>query len=177
MDQWLVGLHEGVEGAYRHFFENYYQVLGVFAMKYVKDKNVAEDIVNDVIVGLYTRRPRFDNLTALKSFLFTSIRNRCINIARDDKVRKRYLESAPREEFFLDNILEEEIYFLLKKKISTLPEYPRKVYELSLQGASNEEIAEKLSLTVDSVKSHKKRGKQILKEKLKGLMAFMFIEL
>ena len=37
---------------------------------------------------------------------------------------------------------------------------------------SAEEIAEQLGLTVDSVKAHKKRGKQILKERLKGLMAF-----
>lgn len=177
-DQWLARLHGGDEEAYRVFFEQYYQVLGVFALKYVKDKGVAEDIVNDVIVGMYVHKPHFENLTALKSFLFTSVRNRCLNSARNDRARQRYLENTAQEnDLFLDRILEEEVYFLLKKQISTLPEYPRKVYELSLQGAGNEEIAEKLSLTVDSVKAYKKRGKQILKEKLKGLASFLSVQL
>ena len=48
----------------------------------------------------------------------------------------------------------------------------RQIYELTLQELSNEEIAAQLGLSVDSVKAHKKRGKQILKERLKGLMAF-----
>ncbi len=56
--------------------------------------------------------------------------------------------------------------------IGELSDPVRKIYELTLQEFSNEEIAEQLGLTVDSVKAHKKRGKQILKERLKGLMAF-----
>lgn len=175
--QWLQQLRRGDDKAYRIFFEEYYQVLGVFALKYVKRQDVAEDIVNDVIVSLYSSRPQFDNLVAFKSFLYTAVRNRCMNLARTDKARQRYADAklTDNEDFFLDSIIEEEVYFLLRNSISTLPEMPRRIYEMSLHGRSNEEIARELSLTVDSVKAYKKRGKQMLKEKLKGLMGLLSV--
>ena len=55
----------------------------------------------------------------------------------------------------------------MHKAINELPDQIQTIYELSLKGKSNEEIARVLNLSLDSVKSYKKRGKQILKEKLK----------
>ncbi len=49
---WLEQLHAGKEEAYRILFDEYYQILGVFAMKYVRDKEVAEDIVQAVILPI-----------------------------------------------------------------------------------------------------------------------------
>ena len=74
--KWIEQLHFGNEEAYRILFDEYYQMLGVFAMKYVKDKEVAEDIVQDVITELYSRRLLFDTPVALKSFLFLSVKNK-----------------------------------------------------------------------------------------------------
>lgn len=177
---WLERLHRGEEWAYRTFFDQYYQILALFAMKYVRQRETAEDVVNDVIVSMYRKRPRFDSVVALKSYLYLSVRNSCLNILRNGKAQSRYAEvagEAAGEQFFLDRIIEEEVYFLLENAIAGLPEMPRRVYELSLQDLSNEEIARQLSLTVDSVKAYKKRGEQILKERLKGLMSILSVPL
>ena len=124
---------------------------------------MAEDIVQDIILELYSRRLRFNTPVALKSFLFLSVKNRALNFLRRQRAQEHYLSiSVEEESFFLNNIIREEVYYHLQKMIG----------ELTLQEFSNEEIAEQLGLTVDSVKAHKKRGKQILKERLKGLMAF-----
>ena len=64
-----------------------------------------------------------------------------------------------------------------KKAIKELPEQIQQIYELSLQGKSNEEIAQTLDLSLDSVKSYKKRGKLMLKDKLKDLMCFLSVPL
>ncbi|UWO49455.1 sigma-70 family RNA polymerase sigma factor [Butyricimonas virosa] len=142
-------------------------------MKYVKDKEVAEDIVQDVITELYSRRLLFDTPVALKSFLFLSVKNKALNFLRRQQAQERYLNNRMEEEsFFLNNIIREEVYYHLQKMIGELSDPVRQIYELTLQELSNEEIAEQLGLSVDSVKAHKKRGKQILKERLKGLMAF-----
>ena len=66
--KWIEQLHAGKEEAYRILFDEYYQMLCVFAMKYIKDKEVAEDIVQDIILELYSRRLRFNTPVALKSF-------------------------------------------------------------------------------------------------------------
>ena len=171
--KWIKQLHFGNEEAYRILFDEYYQMLGVFAMKYVKDKEVAEDIVQDVITELYSRRLLFDTPVALKSFLFLSVKNKALNFLRRQQAQERYLNNRMEEEsFFLNNIIREEVYYHLQKMIGELSDPVRQIYELTLQELSNEEIAEQLGLSVDSVKAHKKRGKQILKERLKGLMAF-----
>lgn len=171
--KWIEQLHAGKEEAYRILFDEYYQMLCVFAMKYIKDKEVAEDIVQDIILELYSRRLRFNTPVALKSFLFLSVKNRALNFLRRHRAQEHYLSiSVEEESFFLNNIIREEVYYHLQKMIGELSDPVRKIYELTLQEFSNEEIAEQLGLTVDSVKAHKKRGKQILKERLKGLMAF-----
>ena len=140
-------------------------------MKYVRDKEVAEDIVQDVILELYNRRLLFNSLLALKSFLFLSVKNRALNFLRHRQAQERYLNYKTEEEsFFLNNIIREEVYYHLQKMIGELSEPVRKIYELTLQELSNEEIAEQLGLSVDSVKAHKKRGKQVLKGKLKELL-------
>lgn len=178
--KWLQQLCRGEEEGYRVFFEEYYQVLGVFAMKYVKEKEAAEDIVQDVLLELYSRHLQFDTVVALKAWLFTSIKNKCVNHLRHLRSRERYLQELPAEEeseFFLDRIIEEEVYFLLHKAVCELADPVRRIYELSLGGHSNEEIAAMLDLTIDSVKSYKKRGKQVLRERLKGLMGMLSVTL
>ena len=162
---WLKRLCAGEEEAYRFFFKEYYQILGSFAQQYVKEEMIAEDIVNDVIYELYRNKKSFPDIVSLKSFLFTSIKHRSLNYIRGKKAQERYLQDPQvandTEEFFLDAIIEEEVYFLMHKAITELPEKIQEIYKLSLSGESNEAIAAQLHLTIDSVKAYKKRGKQI----------------
>ena len=104
--KWIEQLHAGKEEAYRILFDEYYQMLCVFAMKYIKDKEVAEDIVQDIILELYSRRLRFNTPVALKSFLFLSVKNRALNFLRRQRAQEHYLSiSVEEESFFLNNIM------------------------------------------------------------------------
>ena len=177
---WVKQLVAGEEIAYKIFFEEYYQILAHFAFRYVKDIDTAEDIVHDIILDLYSQKRNFDCINKLKSFLYLSIKSRCLNHIRHENAKHHYLQEKTNEqseEFFLDYIVEEEVYFLMNKAIKELPDKIQSIYQLVLAGKSNEEIAEALSRSLDSVKAYKKRGKQILKEKLKGLMCFLSVPL
>lgn len=177
---WVKRLVAGDEIAYKFFFQEYYPVFVHFAQKYVKDIYSAEDIVHDVILELYSSKRHFDNLEKLKTFLYHSVKNRAINHIRHENAKLHYIQESmfrENEEFFLDAIIEEEVYFLMNKALKDFPNQIQNVYELALQGKSNEEIARSLNLSLDSVKSYKKRGKQILKEKLKGLLYFLSVSL
>lgn len=178
-DEWVRRLASGDEAAYRMLFDEYYQILAHFAMRYLHDAQASEDIVHDAIFDLYTSKRTFEHLSSLKSFLYLSVKNRCLNYRDHEKARENYSRRSTdeQEEFFLDAIIEEEVYFLMHKAIQELPAQIQQIYELSLQGKSNEEIAELLGLSMDSVKSYKKRGKQMLKDRLKGLMGFLTVSL
>lgn len=170
---WLRQLAKGDEYAYRVLFDRYYDVLNNFACKYVDDTAVSEDIVQDVFYNLWEKRESYRDIASLKSYLYSSVKNKCLNHLKHIEVKNKYLDSEKKkhsDEFFLNQILEEEVYQILRDAIKTLPEQTRMVYELSLLGYTNPEIAEKLDLSDDSVKSHKKRGKKFLKERLQNLV-------
>lgn len=175
---WLSNLSIGDEGAYRLLFERYYALLGAFAYRYLNDRQLCENVVHDVFLGLYQEKERFLDISALKSYLYSAVRNRCVDLLRHRQVESRYeKEERENEEeaFYEEGILEAEAYVLLKKAITELPGQTREVYDLVLQGYNNPEIAEKLSLTENAVKAHKKRGKKILREKMEHLLSVSLI--
>lgn len=170
---WLTQLNKGEDSAFKALFEKLYFPLSSFAGKYLEDGGTAEDIVQDVLYELCFRKRSFDSVMSLKSYLYGVVRNRCLNVLKRRGVQAKYLierNYKEESEFFLNQILEEELYALLKDAINSLPERTRNVYELALLGHDNTEIANQLGLTENAVKSYKKRGKKLLYEKLKNLI-------
>ena len=89
---------------------------------------MAEDIVQDIILELYSRRLRFNTPVALKSFLFLSVKNRALNFLRRQRAQEHYLSiSVEEESFFLNNIIREEVYYHLQKMIGELSDPVRKI--------------------------------------------------
>ncbi|MDD2242788.1 MAG: sigma-70 family RNA polymerase sigma factor, partial [Bacteroidales bacterium] len=74
---------------------------------------------------------------------------------------------------YLTNRIESEVLWEVFSKVEQLPAECKKVFKLSyLENMSNQEIADMLSISVNTVKSQKSRAKQLLKESLKGLFVF-----
>lgn len=170
---WFKSLCQGEEYAYKELFVRFYFSLSSFACKHLEVKEMAEDVVQDTLYELWVKKLQFTTYIELKTYLYRTVRNKCLNILKHKQVKAKYIaESTYKEEydFFLNQILEEEVYTLLKEAIDSLPGQTKHVYELALLGHSNEEIAEILSISIDAVKALKKRGKKILQEKLKYLI-------
>lgn len=178
-DIWLKQLSKGTEEAYKLLFDRYYSLLGIVAYHYLNDKQKSEDVVHDVLLGLYQDKERFETITALKAYLYNSIRNRSLNMLRHDKIKARYAEEYKAEEerngLFQNQVLEAEVHELLEQAIAQLPRQTRMVYELVLLGYDNKEIALKTGLTEVAVKAHKQRGKKILREKLQHLLTILIL--
>lgn len=153
-------------------FANYYTPLVLFANNYVNnDQSISEDIVQDVFLKLLQKKYSFDSLSSLKAYLYKSIKNACINYIKHEKVKQLYVDEEKNikisETNFLDQVLEEEVYFHLIKALENLPNRCKEVFKLSIEGLKNPEIATKMDISVETVKSQKKRGKKILKKLLK----------
>ena len=177
-DVWLKQLGNGTEEAYKLLFDRYYSLLGIVAYHYLNDRQKSEDVVHDVLLGLYQDKERFETITALKAYLYNSVRNRSLNMLRHDKIKARYAEEYAEKEkssLFQNQVLEAEVHELLEQAIAQLPRQTRMVYELVLLGYNNKEIAAKAGLTEDAVKAHKQRGKKILREKLQHLLTIWIL--
>ena len=168
--KWLQGLKMGDDRAFKVLFEKYYASLCAFATNFVDDPDVAEDIVQEIFFKLYTDKPTFDVVVALKSYLYLATKNQCARIEQE------YMSSLKEREtttFFFNQIVEQELLALLSEAILDLPRQTGQVFQLVMEGFDNAEIAEKLNLSIDSVKSHKKRGKQLLKNRLGDITAIL----
>jgi RNA polymerase sigma-70 factor (ECF subfamily) len=163
-------INRGDKGAFREVFENYFAALSAFGYKYIADRFVIEDMVQEVFITFWEKRQDFDHINALKSFLYTSVRNKCLNHLKHQAVLKKHepalvyeLES---DHHFTSHVIEEETFNQLFAEIKKLPESSQEIMILALNGLKNQEIADELEISINTVKTQKKIAYSKLKEKL-----------
>ncbi|MDE5422014.1 RNA polymerase sigma-70 factor [Ancylomarina sp. DW003] len=168
--QLLYQFKQGDMKAFRKLFEEFYPRLCSFAFKYLQDDQLSEDIVQEVLSDLWDKRQSVTIKVSLKSFLYTSVKNRCLNfISKDKNEKKRFLDYVCFASDSVDdyNFIEEEVHANLHKAIKNLPEKSQKVILLSMQEMSNVEIQEELNVSVNTVKSNKRRAYKMLRDMLR----------
>ena len=147
------------------------------AVKFVQDKTVAEDIVQEVFVRLWTKRKEYDTIPNLKTFLYVAVKNRCFNYLRDKKDTVDYesAEMANLEDHFRNHLIEEETYRLIAEAVEKLPPQSGRVIQLALSGKQNKEIAEILGVSVNTVKTLKYNAISVLRQSIKGAFCLFVI--
>jgi len=144
---------------YDELFKHYSKPLFYYAVKFVEDE-VAQDIVQDVFIKLWSDRSIIIS-QSLNSFLFTMVRNSCLQQLEKQKVRNKYLESTrlmlQEEElrYFMDEnqaLIEQELEDKLNEVLNSLPERCRQIFNMSrFENRKNKEIAEELEISVKAV--------------------------
>ena len=155
---------------FESLFSDYYGALVCYATKYIKREDIAEDLVQDLFVSLWEGHHVFPSQAALRSFLYISLKNAALDYLKHLNVENQYIEEALAASKFLseDSFQKEEVFRLLFKQIDLLPERCREIFLLHLEGFDNETIAKRLSLSIETVKTQKKRAMKTLRNNLKG---------
>jgi RNA polymerase sigma-70 factor (ECF subfamily) len=166
----ITAFQNGDKEAFNHVFNMFYKRICFFAAGIVNEDG-AEDIVQDTFVKLWERRKSFHNLNAIKAFLYLTTKNSCINTYKHQKVIDKF-ESVKVEEIDESNIIyhliEAEVLEEVQQAVQQLPQSYRKVIYLSyFQGLSNQETADYLHVSINTVKTQKVRSLRILREILK----------
>ena len=177
----LQSLNRGNKNAYQIVFEKYFNALCAFCYKYLNDQSETEDIVQEVFISFWEHKKDFDHLNAIKAFLYTSARNKCLNHLKHRLVKQKH-ESAliyelESEQFFTNHVIEEEAFNQLYSEIKALPESSQKIMLLALKGLKNREIAEKLVISENTVKTQKKIAYAKLKHKLSPVLNAVLLTL
>ena len=79
------------------------------------------------------------------------------------------------DEEFCNMVIEEEVQRFIWTEIQHLSEEQQRVISLHLAGKNNVEIADLLHISINTVKTHKARARQILRIKLKDLFFVTFV--
>ena len=131
----LSGLNSREDKAFDELFRMYYPALSLFAAGILNDMEAARDVVQDVMINTWEQDYRFKEMPALRSFLYTGVRNKALNLLEKDNNRRRIRESLPEEPApGYDNFLmevESMVLVRISAAIEELPPQSREVFQLS----------------------------------------------
>ena len=160
---------------FKELFDHYFNALCVFGNRYLHDSSISEDIVQEVFIKLWNDQKTFSHANAIKTYLYTSVRNTSLNHIRDTAIADKNISQAnlETEEEFSNHIIEEETFNQLYAEIKNLPASAQEVMLLALNGLKNQEIADELGVSVNTVKTQKKIAYAKLKNKLSPALHFI----
>lgn len=157
-------ISQGDNIAYTTIFRKYYKALVIFAHTFLKNKETAEDLVQNFFCKIWEERINLSKIENCRSYFYISIHHTCLNYLRDNKIiTGNPLPEKPAEENMLDILMEEEIYRILIENIRQLPGKCKDILLMKINGMGNTEIAAQMNITEETVRSQIRRGKNLLK--------------
>lgn len=169
-------LNEGKDG-FKSIFQNYYQPLFHLSFHYLEDEDEAKGVVQEAFVKLWEIRHKLNEDSNLRNFLFTLVKNNCLNILKRRQILLKHHEKIKwiemhyqyeslrrtNENYMEFNELKEKIDAAIMK----LPESCRVVFEMSrFEELKNREIADKLGISQKTVEAHLTKALKILRSEL-----------
>ena len=173
-------LGQGDELAFTIIYQRYHKLLYVVAYKYLKNDCSAKDSVQQIFYRLWESRSVLIISMNLRNYLYTMLKNHLLNEIRNNytAMEKNYelaQEKVEYEDDLLDNIEKKEIEEQLYRAINDLPEQKKQVCLYKLRSnLSNLEIANKMGISVPTVKTHYAQAIKMLREHFNKLLFMLY---
>ncbi len=146
--------------AYKQLFLLFYPSLVSFAVSIIKSKELAEEIVSDVFIKIWEKRHQLDKVENLRYYLFTAVKNKCLNQLHDQKnkagidinnmaIEFKSLYHDPEQKLISDEMISQ-----IRAAIQELPPRCRLIFKLvKEEGLKYKEVAELLQLSVKTIEN------------------------
>ena len=151
-------LKEGNQLAFSIVYKTYAVQTFSLAFKYLLNKELAEDAVQNLFLKLWLKKEEIDETKPINRYLFTMLKNDLLNTLRDSKKNIYLLEDClsmvlELEDNSQNENLKQEQMNIIQQALEQLSPQRRKVFEMKVSGKySNQEIADKLNLSINTIK-------------------------
>ncbi|CCZ70407.1 rNA polymerase sigma-70 factor ECF subfamily [Bacteroides sp. CAG:702] len=176
----LSDLKQSDHAAFEYLFKRFYPRLLGYAIRFVRDEETAEDILQECFMTFWERRQML-SAVSLGSLLFLMVRNACLNYLKHTAlvhhVSIDYLNILDGEERLYsadlmlsadEPILYEDLKVQIDKALSQLSPRSREIFLLSrFKGLKNREIAEMLGISTTAVEKHISKSLKVISDYLK----------
>jgi RNA polymerase sigma-70 factor (ECF subfamily) len=162
---------------FRQIFSEYYPSLVLYASRFLKDINLAEDTVQEALIVFWQENEKLRNKNLIKPYLFKSVRNRALNLKKKEKKLSSIEElfdqfnaelRVSEQPDAFDTISFGDLQKDLEKAISELPEQRQIIFRMSrFQNLKHKEIAKELMISPKTVETQIYRSLSFLRDKLK----------
>ncbi|GAA3617567.1 RNA polymerase sigma-70 factor [Flavivirga amylovorans] len=166
--------------ALTELYDSYWEILFLSSYNILKEREVCEEIIQDVFIDLWHNRAKLQIKISLKAYLYACTRykvfaqirkQKAIKVELFDDLKKRFQYTNPETK-----MMDKELVYQIEKTISTLPKKCRIVYKLSRnRQMSHKEIAEKLSISTKTVENHIGNALRVLKKSLGYTFSILFL--
>ncbi|UFH53796.1 RNA polymerase sigma-70 factor [Spirosoma sp. KNUC1025] len=165
-------LKTGDEKAFEEIFLRYYKHLYSIGLKFLKNPDLAEDAVQDIFLKLWDHRDALNEAYSIKNFLSVAMKNHVLNVIRDHHAAIWEYFSADSEELIGEDTTSntyqlQEYGAILEQGLKQLPPQREKIFRLRVfSGMNNEQIAQQLSISVNTVKFQFSQATKFIKDYL-----------
>ena len=169
--------------AFNSLFNRHYSGLCVYCESFVGEKQVAEDLVQDVFVNIWVKHSELNYDDTLRSYLYKAVHNASIHFLRQQKVKDRYTvqiktkliesECIPYEWVIMDtdHVELNEIQNLYRQALQQMPAQTREIFLCSREKEMKySEIADLTGLSVKSIEYHISKALEVLRIVLKDYL-------
>ena len=171
----ISGLKRGNHASFKKLFERYSKPIYQFSFNYLKSKEAAEDIVQEVFIKIWNNRKKLRTDSSFQSYLFTIalnvIRKHFNNLSRRNKIKHDILINFSNSIVDFDDRLDYQILLnKLDDLISKMPETRKQVFiKKKIEEKTLKEVAEEFDITTKTVEYHITKAMKFLKSEFEKL--------
>lgn len=177
----VAALRNGRQDEFEKMFRAWYNPLCAYAYGFLTSRDEAEETVQSVFIQLWSKRKQLEVETSLKSYLYRSVRNHCINVLKHEKVKKEHrafsIQNGQTSKSDSDESLTtEELKVKISVALDQLPKECRRVFELSrFEELKYAEIAERLNISIKTVENQMGKALRIMRAELKEYLPMVLV--
>jgi RNA polymerase sigma-70 factor (ECF subfamily) len=160
------------KATFESLFRSEFKELCFFALQFTKDTDMAREITQEAFISLWEKRGSIDLSKPVKTYLSTTVRNKCLNWLRDNKKFNKGIldiEGLLSEKTYVqpDRLVEAEIRDRIGKAIEELPVKCREIFVLNRhENLKYQEIATRLEISVKTVETQMSKALQHMRNRL-----------
>ncbi|MFT6881763.1 MAG: RNA polymerase sigma-70 factor (ECF subfamily) [Marinoscillum sp.] len=160
--------------AFELVFNEFYGLLKSYAMRFMDDSDDAEEVIQDVFVKFWDKCDSLAPDSSIKSYLYRSVHNTCLNFIKHQKVKDNYKDYVMHfmEEASDMEVQQEDdnVKLRIYEAIDNLTPRCSEIFKLSrFEGLKYQEIADHLGISIKTVEVHMGKALKTLRDKLQDL--------
>lgn len=166
---------------YEQLFNAHYSRMVAYAHNFLKEQEASEEVCQEVFFQLWINRDKTVIKTAISSYLYRAVRNRCINLIKHIAIRETYkqynseqIEKSDND--FTDTLTVSELDQKIRSAIDQMPLQRKKIFIMSrYEEMTYKEIADKMGLSKKTIENQMGKALQYLREELKDYLPLLLI--